>query len=119
MHVVLINTYDLGRQPFGVASPAAWLLPCMAFTASALALGEVLGLRWAALVLGLAWTAGVIAPVTVHAVTAPDMLAGQIPWLLRPASVPYWTGLVIAIAFALLARRDAYTGMRRQRWFVR
>lgn len=25
MHVALINTYDLGRQPFGVASPAAWL----------------------------------------------------------------------------------------------
>ncbi|MBY0496605.1 MAG: radical SAM protein [Cyanobacteria bacterium] len=25
MNVVLINTYDLGRQPFGVASPAAWL----------------------------------------------------------------------------------------------
>jgi radical SAM superfamily enzyme YgiQ (UPF0313 family) len=25
VHVVLINTYDLGRQPFGVASPAAWL----------------------------------------------------------------------------------------------
>ena len=25
MRVVLINTYDLGRQPFGVASPAAWL----------------------------------------------------------------------------------------------
>ena len=25
MHVLLVNTYDLGRQPFGVASPAAWL----------------------------------------------------------------------------------------------
>jgi radical SAM superfamily enzyme YgiQ (UPF0313 family) len=25
MNVVLINTYDLGRQPFGLASPAAWL----------------------------------------------------------------------------------------------
>jgi radical SAM superfamily enzyme YgiQ (UPF0313 family) len=25
VHVVLINTYDLGRQPFGLASPAAWL----------------------------------------------------------------------------------------------
>lgn len=25
MKVVLINTYDLGRQPFGLASPAAWL----------------------------------------------------------------------------------------------
>ncbi|HEX8028872.1 MAG TPA: CUAEP/CCAEP-tail radical SAM protein, partial [Vicinamibacterales bacterium] len=25
MNLVLISTYDLGRQPFGVASPAAWL----------------------------------------------------------------------------------------------
>ena len=26
MKVLLINTYDLGHQPFGLASPAAWLL---------------------------------------------------------------------------------------------
>ncbi len=26
MRVLLINTYDLGHQPFGLASPAAWLL---------------------------------------------------------------------------------------------
>lgn len=25
MHVVLVSTYDLGRQPFGLASPTAWL----------------------------------------------------------------------------------------------
>src|ERR1043165_8630340 len=25
MHVVLISTYELGHQPFGLASPAAWL----------------------------------------------------------------------------------------------
>src|SRR5882724_7392622 len=25
MRVVLISTYDLGHQPFGLASPAAWL----------------------------------------------------------------------------------------------
>src|SRR5262245_14785284 len=25
MHVILISTYDLGRQPFGLASPAAFL----------------------------------------------------------------------------------------------
>jgi radical SAM superfamily enzyme YgiQ (UPF0313 family) len=25
VHVLLISTYDLGRQPFGLASPAAWL----------------------------------------------------------------------------------------------
>jgi radical SAM superfamily enzyme YgiQ (UPF0313 family) len=25
VHVLLVSTYDLGRQPFGLASPAAWL----------------------------------------------------------------------------------------------
>ena len=25
MRVLLISTYELGRQPFGLASPAAWL----------------------------------------------------------------------------------------------
>ncbi|HEX6212615.1 MAG TPA: CUAEP/CCAEP-tail radical SAM protein, partial [Methylomirabilota bacterium] len=25
MHVLLLSTYELGRQPFGLASPAAWL----------------------------------------------------------------------------------------------
>src|SRR5512142_1108999 len=25
MNVLLISTYELGRQPFGLASPAAWL----------------------------------------------------------------------------------------------
>lgn len=28
MRVVLISTYELGRQPFGLASPAAWLREC-------------------------------------------------------------------------------------------
>ena len=25
MNILLISTYELGRQPFGLASPAAWL----------------------------------------------------------------------------------------------
>ena len=25
VNIVLISTYELGRQPFGLASPAAWL----------------------------------------------------------------------------------------------
>ncbi|MFB3153141.1 MAG: CUAEP/CCAEP-tail radical SAM protein, partial [Candidatus Acidiferrales bacterium] len=25
MNVLLLSTYELGRQPFGLASPAAWL----------------------------------------------------------------------------------------------
>ena len=28
MNIVLISTYELGRQPFGLASPAAWLRKC-------------------------------------------------------------------------------------------
>jgi hypothetical protein len=92
------------------ASPARWLLPCLAFTAGALALGELIGLRWAAGGLALAWTAGVITP---------SVLAARTPLLLEPASLPYWAGLIAVIAVALVLRRDAYTGLRSERWFVR
>lgn len=92
------------------ASPARWLLPCLAFTAGALALGELIGLRWAAGALALAWTAGVITP---------SMLAARTPLLLEPASLPYWAGVIVVIAVALVLRRDAYAGLRSEQWFVR
>ncbi len=92
------------------ASPAAWLLPCLAFTAGALALGELVGLGWAAAVLGVAWTAAVIAP---------SLLALRLSLLLQPVSLPYWAGLIAVIAVVLIARRDAYTGLRSKPWFVR
>jgi hypothetical protein len=84
------------------ASPARWLLPCLAFTAGALALGELIGLRWSAGALALAWTAGVITP---------SVLAARTPVLLELASLPYWAGLIAVIAVALVLRRDAYTGI--------
>ncbi len=59
------------------ASPARWLLPCLAFTAGALALGELIGLRWAAGGLALAWTAGVIAPSVLAARTSAAVGTGQ------------------------------------------
>ena len=61
------------------ASPARWLLPCLAFTAGALALGELIGLRRAAAALALAWTAGVITP---------SVLTARTPVVLEPASLP-------------------------------
>ena len=91
-------------------SPARWLLPCLAFTAGALAFGELIGLRWAAAALALLWTAGVITP---------SVLAARTPVLLEPASLPYWAGLIAVIAVALVLRRDAYTGLRSSTWFVR
>lgn len=91
-------------------SAAAWLLPCLAFTALALALGELIGLRRAAAVLALAWTAGVVTP---------SLLSARIPLLLEPVSLPYWAGLVAVIAVALVARRDAYTGWGSATWSAR
>jgi hypothetical protein len=107
--VVVIPALTLAGWLAG-ASPALWLLPCLAFTAGALALGEVIGLRRAAGVLALAWAAGVITP---------SMLTARTPLLLEPASLPYWAGLIAVTAVALVLRRDAYTGLRSDRWFVR
>jgi hypothetical protein len=39
--------------------------------------------------------------------------------LLEPASLPYWAGLTVVIAGALALRRNAYTGLRSDTWFVR
>lgn len=92
------------------ASPAGWLLPCLAFTVGALALGELIGLRWAATVLAIVWTVGVITP---------SVLTARAPLVLEPASLPYWAGLIGVIAVALALRRDAYKGLRSDTWFVR
>jgi hypothetical protein len=107
--VVVIPALTVAGWLAGV-SPARWLLPCLAFTAGALALGELIGLRWAAGALALAWTAGVISP---------SVLAARTPLLLEPASLPYWVGLIAVIAVALVLRRDAYTGLRSETWSVR
>lgn len=85
------------------AAPALWLLPCLAFTAGALALGQVIGLHRAAGVLTLAWAAGVVVP---------SVLTAHSPLVLDPSSLPYWAGLAAACVAALALRRRAYTGMR-------
>ncbi len=99
--VVVIPTLTVAGWLAG-ASPSRWLLPCLAFTAGALALGELIGLRLAAGALALAWTAGVIAPSVLNA---------RSPLILEPSSLPYWAGLIAVIAVALVLRRDAYTAI--------
>jgi hypothetical protein len=84
------------------ASPARWLLPCLAFTVGALALGELVGLHRAASGLALAWAA---------VVAAPSLLTAQPPLLLEPASLPVWAGLTAVVAVVMVLRRDAYTGL--------
>ena len=67
-------------------------------------------MRWAAAALGARVDRGVITP---------SVLAARAPVVLEPASLPYWAGLIAVIAVALALRRDAYTGLRSDTWFVR
>jgi hypothetical protein len=84
------------------ASPARWLLPCLAFTVGALALGEVVGLHRAAIGLALAW-------VTV--VAGPSLVTARPPLLLAAASLPGWAVATVVVAIVVVVRRGAYTGL--------
>jgi hypothetical protein len=85
------------------ASPARWLLPCLAFTIGALALGDVIGLRRAATGLAAAWSLAVVAPSLVTA--RPTVL-------LSPDALPGWAAATVLVAAALALRRRGYTTLR-------
>jgi hypothetical protein len=96
---VVIPLLAAGGLLVGV-SPARWLLPCLAFTAGALALGGLVGLHRAAIGLALGWVAVVVAP---------SLITARTPVLLAPASLPGWAGLTVAVVVALVLRGDRYT----------
>jgi hypothetical protein len=83
-------------------SPARWLLPCLAFTVGALALGEVVGLHRAASGLIVAWAAIVVGP---------SLATGRPPVALTAASLPVWAVVTAAVTVALVVRRRAYTAL--------
>ncbi|GIJ77875.1 hypothetical protein SAMN05443287_105409 [Micromonospora phaseoli] len=76
-------------------SPALWLLPCLAFTAGALALGGLVGVDRAALGLAALWAAGVVVP---------SLSARQLPALLTTESWPGWAVATVALTAAVLLR---------------
>jgi hypothetical protein len=85
------------------ASPARWLLPCLAFTTGALALGELVGLHRAAMGLALAWVAVVVGP---------SLLLERLPVLLAAPSLPAWAAVTALVTVVLVVlRRRAYTGL--------
>jgi hypothetical protein len=81
-------------------SPARWLLPCLAFTAGALALGEVVGLRQAARGLAAVWLAAVVGP---------SLWLERAPAVLDAASRPVWLAALLIAAALLVLRRHTYT----------
>ncbi|MER6692269.1 zf-HC2 domain-containing protein [Streptomyces minutiscleroticus] len=88
----------------GAMTAAQWLLPSLAFTSTALALGGLVGVTRAATGLAVAW--GVV-------VVAPTWVTGHVPSALRvvfqPGQLPVW-GLLLALGIgAVIARRNAYS----------
>jgi hypothetical protein len=81
-------------------SLALCLLPCLAFTVGALALGTLLGVHRAAAVLGVLWTVAVVLP---------SLLTNHLPLLLAPASVPGWALAVTAAALVTALRARVFT----------
>ncbi|MFI5960238.1 hypothetical protein [Cryptosporangium sp. NPDC051539] len=70
------------------------LLPSLAFTAAAIALGALVGVRRAAIALGSAWTLAVLFPSVLTESPSP---------LLRPDSTAVWA-LAVVVAAAVAAR---------------
>ncbi|MGW7585168.1 zf-HC2 domain-containing protein [Kitasatospora sp. NPDC054768] len=102
--VVVLPPLLLGGWLTGTMTAAQWLLPSLAFTSAALALGSVVGVTRASVGLALAWGAVVLAPAS---------LTGRVPSVLQlalqPDRLPLW-GLLLALgAGAVIARRDAYS----------
>ncbi|MDF6021273.1 zf-HC2 domain-containing protein [Streptomyces sp. JH34] len=89
--------------PAGV-SAAQWLLPCLALTSAALALGGVFGVARAALGLMAVWTAGVMAPSLINRSKSA---------FLDPDSLPVWGLLLVLGMGVVMARRGSYTTVPR------
>lgn len=96
---VLVPVLLVGGWVSGVMV-AQWLLPCLAFTATTLALGGVVGVTRAAAWLAVVWGAVVLAP---------SLAAGRTTFALQTGALPVW-GLLLALGIGVVfARRGAYS----------
>ncbi|MFJ4792577.1 zf-HC2 domain-containing protein [Kitasatospora purpeofusca] len=96
---VVLPALLLGGWATGVTA-AQWLLPCLAFTSTTLALGALVGVTRAAVAVAVGWLAVVVAPTVA---------AGRTAAVLRADGLPMW-GAVLALGVAVVAaRRGAWT----------
>ncbi|MEU5211754.1 zf-HC2 domain-containing protein [Streptomyces sp. NPDC020742] len=102
--VVVLPGLLVGGWLTGTVTAAQWLLPSLAFTSTALALGSVVGVTRAATGLAVAW--GVVAVV-------PASVTGHVPLVqrlvLQTDQLHVW-GLLLALGIgAVIARKNAYS----------
>ncbi|MFG3055298.1 zf-HC2 domain-containing protein [Kitasatospora sp. NPDC048239] len=102
--VVVLPVLLAGGWWSGSMTAAQWLLPSLAFTSTALALGSVVGVTRAAAGLATAWAAAIVAPAW-----ATGRVPHALELALQPDRLPAW-GLLLALGVgAVIARRNAYS----------
>lgn len=90
----------------GAMTAAQCLLPSLAFTSTALALGSVVGVTRAAAALMAAWGAVIVAPAWA---------TSRVPLALQSDQLPVWGGLLVLGIGVVIARRSAYSVLRNHR----
>ncbi|WP_405861408.1 zf-HC2 domain-containing protein [Streptomyces sp. NBC_01515] len=99
---VVVPALLVGSWATGVpgVTAAQWLLPCLAFTSTTLALGGVVGVTRAAVAVVGVWAAVVLAPTVV---------ASRATFALQAGGLAVW-GLVLAVGVGVVVvRRGAYS----------
>ncbi|PVC88245.1 hypothetical protein DBP19_23885 [Streptomyces sp. CS090A] len=97
----------------GGPGAAAWLLPGLALTLAALALGSFVGGRRGAAAVGAAWLAFVVAPAAVGGPAGAALMAGASPYFAGPAVQSGWAAGAVACALLLAARRRSFDHLER------
>ncbi|MFD3954965.1 MULTISPECIES: hypothetical protein [Streptomyces] len=92
----------------GGPGAAAWLLPGLALTLAALALGSFVGSRRGAAAVGGAWALFVVTPATVGGPAGAALMAGAAPYFSGPAVQSGWAAGALACALLLAARRRSF-----------
>lgn len=102
---VVVPVLLLGGWATGVTA-AQWLLPCLAFTSTTLALGGLVGVPRAAAALAVLWAAVIVVPTVA---------LGRTAVVLHSAGLPVWA-LVLALGTGVvIARPGAYSVLRNPR----
>ncbi|MGC9382725.1 zf-HC2 domain-containing protein [Streptomyces sp. MH13] len=102
--VVVLPGLLVGGWLTGTMTAAQWLLPSLAFTSTALALGSLVGVTRAATGLAVVWGVVVVAPTWVTGHAPPALRV-----VFQPDQLPVW-GLLLALGIgAVIVRRSAYS----------
>ncbi|MFI8194754.1 zf-HC2 domain-containing protein [Streptomyces sp. NPDC085946] len=101
---VVVPALFLGGYVAGVPGMTAvlWLLPCLVFTSTTLALGGVIGVTRAAVVLVTVWVAVVVAPT---------LAASHTTFALQTGGLPVWALILALSTGVVLARKGAYSAL--------